>query len=272
MIRRILSVLSIVLGTLVSAQAYGLVITGKVIDDKNVPVAKARVSLIVPSPPSYAQKIAATVLTSDNGSFQIEAADSSDPQMMQLMIESDAHAIAQARVLRRDPDVTTRTIELAPITLSSPIELRAQFLDPAGKPLEGLKVVPDLLMGGGDSMGITNWWMLQIPEEARERYTRKTDAEGFCTFEMIPPISRVRITVLDERFVQMGNENDIHVGMQPQMTAPPFRLREASSISGKVVYEKTGKPAVKAVGGVQATERNSNGGNGSAVTDENGDV
>ena len=151
MLRRILSILSIVLGTLVSTQAYGLVITGKVIDGKDVPVAKARVSLIAPSPPSYAQKIDASVLTSDNGSFQIEAADSSDPQMMQLMIESDGHAIAQARVLVREGETAAKRIELAPTILSAPIQLRAQFLDPAGKPVAGLKVAQRRALG--DSRG-----------------------------------------------------------------------------------------------------------------------
>jgi len=272
MLRRILSVLSIVLATLVSTRAYGLVISGKVIDGKNVPVANARVSLIVPvHRPSGFGKIAASVTSSDNGSFQMEAADSLDPQMMQLMIESDAHAIAQARVPVPNPEVTRKTIEMGPITLSSPVQLRTQFLDPAGKPVEGMKVFLNLLFDGGDLKENSGWWSLQVPEEARDRYTRTTDAEGFCTFEMIPPVSRVRLGILDERFVQISFENNITVGMQPRTTAPPFHLREASSISGKVTYENSGKPAVKALVGVQATNRNMSAGYGSAFTDENGE-
>jgi protocatechuate 3,4-dioxygenase beta subunit len=81
----------------------------------------------------------------------------------------------------------------------------------------------------------------------------------------------VRFDVADERFARLSYENDISVGMQSQITAPPIRLQEASSIRGKLTYEQTGKPAAKVQVGVQATNRSRGSGWGSAFTDDNGE-
>src|SRR4051812_20570115 len=160
---------------------HGVVIEGSVVNEKGKGVPRASVSLIVSIRTTISsRKIAARGVTSDDGLFKIETTNPpTELSPMQLMIEAAGYAVGQVRLPipgKRDAD---KPIKLAPISLSSPIRLRAQFLDSNGKPIEGLEVFLNHLLDGRDLLGTSDWWSLEIPPEARERFSRKTDAGGF---------------------------------------------------------------------------------------------
>jgi RNA polymerase sigma factor (sigma-70 family) len=152
--------------------------------------------------------------------------------------------------------------ELGRLRLRQPVDLTVHFLDAAGKPAVGVPVCLHVLNfqnGIGDRRGVG------FPSTDRPPFAARTDGNGAVTFVGLPQASQVQLTVSDDRFVGLTYLDAITLPRKTSFSPKPITLHTSGSISGKVIFVATGKPAVGMRIGAQSSQ-----GWGDAMTDADG--
>jgi protocatechuate 3,4-dioxygenase beta subunit len=114
------------------------------------------------------------------------------------------------------------------IRLQPDAELTGRVLDPAGKPIAGVRVGVSAANWGG-------WFGLPEPFDL---LSSVTDAAGTYRIRGLPPASQVNLRFAHPRYARFGQQ--VKQGEQPSLTV---QLPQAARITGRVVYDGTRRPA-----------------------------
>ncbi|MGE5611279.1 MAG: carboxypeptidase regulatory-like domain-containing protein [Bacillota bacterium] len=247
---------------------------GTITTTTGTPIASARVSLILPASIERVRPLLrrtnASVLTQPDGSFRLESPEPVDLRdgLTQLVIEAQGYAINSAQIAKQDAASTTDAVRVSPIRMKPEAQLHVPFIGPDGKPVAGLKVVPNFVRDRNwPDLG---WWTLSVPQDVQDRLAQRTDADGVCTLRSMPRESVVTLNIEDDRFAQLSYENRVPIGNEATATAAPIRLKRAASIKGRVVFGDTNKPVAGVLVSAGSDVRSPLG-FGQAVTNDQGE-
>jgi len=144
------------------------------------------------------------------------------------------------------------------------VVLKVSLVDSENHPVRDARVRLRVM-----SIGNTPFDYYFIPENATEPFAFKSDSNGQVVFPHVLAGQLVNIAVEDDRFAQLSEqENDIPLlASKPTNEAGHIRLVPAASVSGRVTFGATGKPAA----GVRVSAQSQRGaGFSSAVTAADG--
>jgi len=139
------------------------------------------------------------------------------------------------------------------IRLRPRTDLTLTFLTADNKPAAKVRVsvqeiyLPIRLSDGGQHN-------LRIPAGYRSPWSASADAGGVCALPGLPQGGRVTISVNDERYARLSNSDGVQLSGRAQTRAPPIHLQPAATISGKVLYESTTRPAAGVVVRARSSE------------------
>lgn len=202
--------------------------SGRILGDDGRAISNAQVYLLVYKDRDYAQ-IASTRSRPD-GTFTFSNIDPpASPAGYLLLATARDHAMASASAWAGGDNELT----LAPAT-----SISIRLLDTAGKPAPNLAI--RIRMINSRRPGLS---YISIPSFLADQSTSKTDANGQCTFDSIPPASFLQFHIDDPRFVQLSYEDQVPTPDSPDAPVAVVHLKPASSISGTLTYATTGKPA-----------------------------
>jgi hypothetical protein len=203
-------------------------VTGRVVTPGGKPMARTEVVLV--DRRNAQGRIGATAITDAAGAFHFPHVEWRHDEPPPAVA---ARAAGWGTVYHQAP-YDGRAVDL---TLPLPTELQVAFEDAAGRPLRGLKVAVQrvLIHGAGAD--------LPVPGEWRGQWTRRTDARGVVAFAALPRGGQVRLGLEDERFAQLGRDSFIDLAEAAVTAIPPITVPAAATISGRVSFGPTGKPA-----------------------------
>jgi thiol-disulfide isomerase/thioredoxin/5-hydroxyisourate hydrolase-like protein (transthyretin family) len=229
-------------------------VSGVVTTPDGKPIIGARVAWVVRGDREPREQ--ASVTTDASGHFRFpDAAPPGPNSRPQLMVEAAGWGLTFQDVPEGDAPLT--------LTLRPATELRAAFTDASGRPATGVRVIPRFLFGQGIPF-------FDPPPALRDRLARRTDAQGRIAMAGLPQALQMRLDVDDERFAHLNHADTIVTLGQTAITAlpKPIRLQPAASVTGRVTFGSTGKPAA----GVRVGAQGVGAGEGwsDAVTDADG--
>ncbi|MDB5299283.1 MAG: Regulatory sensor-transducer, BlaR1/MecR1 family, partial [Phycisphaerales bacterium] len=233
----------------------GVTIHGHVFDPDGKPVAGAEVVLRALSTRSkYAAPI--SVRSAQDGSFTFSGL----PHL--------AETIASDLMIRAGGFGLVSTLAFADedneISLPLPTLIRVSFVDPFGKPVAGLGVRPTMIHAAG-TIAFT-----LLEDGVSRSLAQRTDAQGACTFSGMPQNAGLRLAIDDSRFTQLSYKDEFDLAAAPVSPPAIFSLKPGSSISGKILYGPTGKPAAGVRVVAQPIHGEDSRGYGEATTDAEG--
>ncbi|MBI3947797.1 MAG: carboxypeptidase regulatory-like domain-containing protein [Armatimonadetes bacterium] len=209
-------------------------IHGRVTNEAGKPVAGATVQVFDRAP--YDQRLLGTKMTGPDGSYRFDG--------LRFPVEDQGNVRATVIVTHPEYGVgglngialRGREVDL-PFTLYPAAALEGVVADQAGKPLAGATATAVLVSRPDQFLSTT-----AIPEALRPRFSAHSDGGGAFTIGGLPRGSRVSIKVSAPGFATYYD----HTILSEQGTTPrvTVRLRPGGEITGRVVYEGTGKPAV----------------------------
>jgi protocatechuate 3,4-dioxygenase beta subunit len=156
-------------------------------------------------------------------------------------------------------DSPRRRGEVLQMTMHRPTALQLTLLGSDRRPAEGVAVTVAGLFGPSAR--------LTVPGAVKQEFLRRTDAEGAVAIPGLPQGAMARVEIEDERFAHLESEGQIDLAQSPLTSAGPIVLLPAATISGRVTYHGTGRPAAGIAIGAQGIEQSEWGG---AVTDADG--
>lgn len=223
-------------------------VQGRVVTPDGKPLTGARVAWIGRSTGHNDFHQLASVKTDSKGKFSFPNANalwekSGWSRGAQLMVETKEWALTFSDIPESILPVT--------IKLERPTTLQVAFVDQQNTPVAKLPVTMRWIFFRGP--GTLRNHQLQGLPDPRQRYTRRTDSKGLCTFTNLPRHGTASLLINDDRFVQLRNMtptdphntladniNLIDAAVTPTVS---YRLLPAASIEGTVTYAITGKPA-----------------------------
>lgn len=243
----ILTILAI--GSIAVAADY----PGTVVGPDGKPVKGAAVYLFTSNGPAQGQpKIdPPTTRADDNGHFDF-------PQIAgnanELVATADGFGAGSTAVQAGKPSKTI----LHPRT-----DLILTFIGPDNKPAAG---VPISLLNMDFAQLAGSTTNLSIPEGFNSPIAATTDANGVCTIAGLAQGSTVDVTVNDDRYAILSDQDEQMLAFQPKTRADPIHLLAACTISGHVRYASNGKAAP----GIKIDGQSSSYGSASAITSSDG--
>jgi 5-hydroxyisourate hydrolase-like protein (transthyretin family) len=166
-------------------------------------------------------------------------------------------AVAKGWGMGYDRFLSRKTTQLR---LAPAIDLTVHFVDAQGKPAPDVPICLRALVSQN-----VEFAFILFPAKDQPPFAGKTDSEGAVTFVGLPQSTQVQLTVNDDRFAALTFANAIQLPAKSALSPPPIQLHAAASISGKVVFGATGKPAA----GINVAAQSQEGG-GSAITSADG--
>jgi hypothetical protein len=154
------------------------------------------------------------------------------------------------------------------LTLLPPIRLQLTLLGPDGKPAAGVRVLPRLLVFWPEGASFRS--VLSFPPEASRRWAVTSDAQGRCVFRGLPRGARARFDTDDERFAAMSGGDMLTLEGDPVARPAPIRLLAAATISGRVRYGESNKPAGRIEVDAQSVNGQATQGAADALSDADG--
>jgi hypothetical protein len=159
------------------------------------------------------------------------------------------------------------------VKLALASELHASFVLPTGQPAAGLTVSPYVLQQSGDRQPGLRRGFLVVPTAIAARHTSKTSKDGSVVLQGLPRGFQVRLTHDAPILAKLTFGDDIELADASKTLAKPIHLKTGGSVSGRVTFGDSGKPA----GGVAIIAQEAFGeqgggghGNGNSVADQDG--
>jgi hypothetical protein len=156
-------------------------------------------------------------------------------------------------------DSPRRRGEVLQMTMHRPTALQLTLLGLDRRPAQGVAVTVAGLFGPSV--------LLTAPEAVKQEFLRRTDAQGVVTIPGLPQGVMAQVEVEDERFAHLESEGQIDLSQPSLNSAGPIVLLPAATITGRVTYHSTGRPAAGIAIVAQGIEQYEGGG---AVTDGDG--
>lgn len=124
------------------------------------------------------------------------------------------------------------------IHLIAPTDVTLTFTTTDKKPVAGLPVsLQGVFVPGPGNM---NFW---LPESCRSPWSATTDSNGICTFKGLPQNGQARFSISDERFANLTYRDQVMLSSGPKTQADPIQVYPAATLSGKLTYGSSGRPA-----------------------------
>jgi peroxiredoxin len=228
-------------------------VSGRVLTPDGKPVKGAPVFWI--SLVGRQRRTHASVKSDDAGRFRFGNAaqlrqKGNDPQLLAL---AEGWGLTYRNL---PPNQNTLDLSLQPATT-----VRASFTNPDGKPAADLPVSVQSLFRKALGFCV-------MPKEVADHFATRTDGTGIATIPGLPRGYRLFLAVGEDRFAQLGTNDQIDLSTSPVTEAKPIRLMPAASIQGRVTYGPSGKPAAGILVGAQGIDESQGWGEG--VTDNEG--
>lgn len=238
-------------------------LTGTIVTPEGAPIPSAGITLVGYDDDREESVVIASTQSDPRGRFAFQ-----EPGRLLAQCSRPPTVVAQPPgwgVSFRSIGYPQEEIEITAIPRT---QLLLTLADANGKPAPGVRATIYMLTIKGLPSG-----RLVIPPEMRAEFTGVTDEQGMCCFAGLPQGATASLRVEDERFAQLGDNRAITLGRRGAtkgdslVVARSVTLVPGATISGKIVYGSTGKPAA----GVRVGAQEILGGNGSqGVTDRDG--
>jgi protocatechuate 3,4-dioxygenase beta subunit len=222
------------LGVLLTSAAFGADFTGKVLTPDGKPIKGAMVYYVELRPVStrapQGPRDLPTTRTDDAGDFHFPRPQVSEAE---FIASADGFGVSSTQMRGEAP---------VQIRLRPRSDLTVTFVTADNKPVPGLQVSIrqiNLPIRIFDAI----YPNLRIPGNYRTPWSRTTDASGSCVFAGLPQGGRVTFTMDDARYAELSDDDSAQLGWIAEMHSQPIQLQLAASISGKVFYEATTRPA-----------------------------
>ena len=155
----------------------------------------------------------------------------------------------------RVPEEQKYTVRLRPATT-----LRLRFVDVAGKPVSGLRVVPHLLADDLERGGLTTGQgkgFFYFPASMKKDLAQTTDAAGTCSFSDLPQGAYLQVKIEDARFAAATNSETIFaLSEKAETVADGVKLLPPATIRGRVVLSPAIKTALAKVAATKPLSQN----------------
>lgn len=199
-------------------------VSGRVLTPDGQPAPRATVTWITHT--DDGPVVLTSVKADANGQFRFEdtARLCHKNDYPQLLAEA-----AGAALTSRNLQEGSQTVD---ITFNPATEVRITFLDPNGKPVPDLKVLPELIARERE--------FIFLPEAIRQRLARQTDANGTVSFDGLPQGFKVRLDVQDERFAHVSDGEKFSLDNGPESEAQTIHLMPGASLQGRITFGPTG--------------------------------
>ncbi|MGD0461034.1 MAG: carboxypeptidase-like regulatory domain-containing protein [Tepidisphaeraceae bacterium] len=223
------------LAVLTSA-AFGSDYTGKVLTPDGKPVKGATVYDVELNRPASAYTGAdlPTTRSDDDGVFHFPNKDSHGAEFIAV---ADGYGMS-CEFNGRGPI----QIRLWPRT-----DLTLTFLTAANKPAVNVRVsLQQIVMPIRMPEGVLQR-VLWLPEGSGSPLSATTDAGGVCVMPGLPRGGRLTLGLDDPRYAKLSPDDSVQLSGSAQTRAQPIHLQLAASISGRVGYESTTRPAAGVV-------------------------
>ena len=172
------------------------------------------------------------VVTGPDGSFHLRWGLGSDPW---IIVEPEGGPVAFARVAFKQP-----------VRLGAGTEIRIPFVDQDGKPLADRRVAVFPSTGTGPLTGVTVNHGFPGAEETllKARMMVTTDARGVASFSGLPQGQRVSVVIkATALYPPLELDGGVLLSRTAVTNLAPVQIALNGSISGRVIYRATGKPA-----------------------------
>jgi Carboxypeptidase regulatory-like domain len=224
----------LLVSAVLSCAAFGADYTGKVLSPDGKPVKGATVYLVelrVGTAISHPTGLnLPTTRTDDDGAFHFPRSPVSQAE---FIATADGFGLSS---------IEPNGIGLIQIPLRMRTDLTVTLLTADNKPAANVGVairqiyLPLRLSEGGNN----NLW---IPDAYNSPWSATTNADGVCSFAGLPQGGRVTLALDDSHFAELSNDDGVQLSGSAQTRAQPIHLQLAASISGRVLYESTTRPA-----------------------------
>lgn len=222
---------------------------GRVLSPDGKPIAGARVWQ-TESGDDRQIHVLASATSNEQGVFRIPKVGKYRPG---LLVYAQGFGLTDSTIADTSAD------EPYEIQLAPPTTLRMQLLGPDKQPVSGLKVV---------MLSLRTRHGANFAGDVRDMFTVTTDQNGGLTIPNLPQNGTARFEVLDDRFAALTYREEMKLAEASATEGPTLQLKQAATISGRITYADSGKPAV----GVKVYARATGDGIGYAdtVSDANG--
>lgn len=247
----------LLVSAVLSSAAFGADYTGKVLSPDGKPIKGATVyfadlSGSGPASPSM-QPDLPTTRTDDAGDFRFPQGDST---YAEFIAAADGFGLSSTEL---------HGAGLIQIQLRPRTDLTLTFLTLDNKPVANLPVsVRQIYLPIRMTEGVNS--TVFVPANYRSPWSAATNAGGVCVIPGLPQGGRVTLIVNDEHYAALAYDDGVQLSGSGETRAQPIHLQLAAAISGRVLYESTGKPAV----GVGVRARSNDGEIGRVVTGSDG--
>lgn len=233
------------------APAKPIQISGRALTPDGKPAADATVTFALVEFEKHRALAVQTVKLDADGAFKVMVDLSLIRRAMPIFYATSPTGVAVAQ-----PRGMTLTMILQPFT-----RVRVRLLDENSKPVANAAVSPAYF---SQDRNFGSW-----DKAVSDRWTAKTDADGYATLADLPQGYETLLNVDDERFAQPDYHSNIALAKAAQTPDQIIHLVRGGSLTGQVLYGPTRKPAANVV--IQ-TMQNGDGstGQGGAKTDAAG--
>jgi len=126
----------------------------------------------------------------------------------------------------------------AVVILRHATDLHLSFLDPYGRPARGLPVRVVALFTRETSD------FLPLPPHLQPQFLTTTDPQGEAVFPGLPVGTEASLKIEDARYAALTPEQrHVYLHWSPRVEVDPIQLAFGATISGRVIYRDTGRPA-----------------------------
>jgi hypothetical protein len=221
------------------AMSDPLIVSGKIVLSNGKPASGAWIRFLVLGLQGQRPVAQAITTAKADGSFYFFVWDNDmkkngDRPYTQVLFASKGAEVAFI-------DVTDESVFKKPIVMEQSVPLKARVEDENGKPIAGVDVVVTLLEKRKKNTSyITTYFFLDDnPEGAL--WKARTDKSGYAEFNHIPYAESITFDIVSKKYLSSA---DVQVQNLPN--GPPEVVIHAGlpcSVSGRVVYSDTNKPA-----------------------------
>ncbi len=181
------------------------------------------------------------VIADDSGAFHFD--NMTDGSTLRSVV-----AVAKGWGMDGDDFATSKPIHLR---MHNAVDLTATFVDPQSKPAAD---IPISLRVFAFNQQVSDLRFVVFPITSVPSFAGRTDSNGAITFLGLPQSCHLQFAMNDDRFAPLAYSDSVQLPAKAKFSAGPIRLHTAGSISGKVIFGATGKPAAGVNVGAQTEE------------------
>ena len=149
------------------------------------------------------------------------------------------------------PFATNKPISLR---MHQAVDLTTTFVDVHGKPVAD---IPVSLRVFAFNQQVGELRFIVFPVTKTPPFSGRTGSDGAITFLGLPQSCHLQFAMNDDRFAPLVYSDSIQLPADAKFSAGPIQLHTAGSISGKVIFGATGKPAAGVSVGAQTEQAGS---------------